>query len=212
MESLPTWFLPKKMLHNWSHTTPLDILDHLRACYQRWYCMIFWSFCQLPLYDDPQIFCWVNLHASQARVLPKTMVTHNWTNTFDSWTHDAWESWICRGGPLNVGWNCETTHSGQIIATSYDLGPPKRWFCKGNPVISRKSRLVKYDSIWPDSWFSLVGHLVERLLWISCRDVVCQHKWHVGWRSKHYIQHMMSSTPMFWPLWPRRGYFLQKRD
>ena len=116
------------------------------------------------------------------------------------------------GGPLNVGWNCETTHSGQIIATSYDLAPPKRWFSKGNPVISRKSRLVKYDSIWPDSWFSLVGHLVERLLWISCRDVVCQHKWHVGWRSKHYIQHMMSSTPMFWPLWPRRGYFLQKRD
>ena len=118
-------FLPKKMLHNWSHTTPLDILDHLRACYQRWYCMIVWSFCQLPLYDDPQIFCWVNLHASQGRVLPKTMVTHNWTNTFDSWTHDAWESWICRGGPLNVRWNCETTHSGQIIATSYDLGPPQ---------------------------------------------------------------------------------------
>ena len=140
----------KKMLNNWSHTTPLDILDHLRACYQRWYCMIFWSFCQLPLYDDPQIFCWVNLHASQVRVLPKTMVTHNWTNTFDSWTHDGWESWICE--PLKC-W-----------VKLFILGSRKRWFSKGNPVISGKSRLVKYDSIWPDSWFSLVGYLVERLL------------------------------------------------
>ena len=33
--------------------------------------------------------------------------------------------------------------SGQIIATSHDL-TPKWWFSKGNPLISGKSRLVKY--------------------------------------------------------------------
>ena len=27
---------------------------------------------------------------------------------------------------------------------------PKWWFSKGSPLISGKSRLVKYDSIWPD--------------------------------------------------------------
>ena len=27
---------------------------------------------------------------------------------------------------------------------------PKWWFSKGNPLISGKSRLVKYYSIWPD--------------------------------------------------------------
>ena len=38
--------------------------------------------------------------------------------------------------------------SGQIIATSHD---PKLWFTKVNHLISRKSRLMKYYSIWPDT-------------------------------------------------------------
>ena len=29
---------------------------------------------------------------------------------------------------------------------------PKWWFSQGNPLISGKSRLVKYYSIWPDTW------------------------------------------------------------
>ena len=41
------------------------------------------------------------------------------------------------------------TISGQIIATSHDL-TPNGGDCKGNPLISGKSRLVKYYSIWPD--------------------------------------------------------------
>ena len=36
--------------------------------------------------------------------------------------------------------------SGQIIATSHDL-TPKLWFSKGNPLISGKSRLVKYYNL-----------------------------------------------------------------
>ena len=40
--------------------------------------------------------------------------------------------------------------TGQIIATSHDLGPQKVAFWKGNPLISGKSRLVKYIIIWPD--------------------------------------------------------------
>ena len=40
-------------------------------------------------------------------------------------------------------------YSGQIIATSHDLGPQNVAFWKGNPIISGKS-LVKYDFIWPD--------------------------------------------------------------
>ena len=32
---------------------------------------------------------------------------------------------------------------------------PKWWFSKGNPLISGKSRLVKYYSICPDSWVVL---------------------------------------------------------
>ena len=38
-------------------------------------------------------------------------------------------------------------HSGQIIATSHDLGPQKVAFWKGNPLISGKSRLVKYYNL-----------------------------------------------------------------
>ena len=37
--------------------------------------------------------------------------------------------------------------SGQIIATSHDRFPPKWWFSKGNPLISGKSRLVKYYNL-----------------------------------------------------------------
>ena len=48
--------------------------------------------------------------------------------------------------------------SGQIIATSHELGPQKVAFWKGNPRlfqdISGKSRLVKYYSIWAD--YSLI--------------------------------------------------------
>ena len=40
-------------------------------------------------------------------------------------------------------------YSGQIIATSHDLGPQNVAFWKGNPIISGKS-LVKYYFIWPD--------------------------------------------------------------
>ena len=36
--------------------------------------------------------------------------------------------------------------SGQIIATSHDL-TLKWWFSKGNPLVSDKSRLVKYDNL-----------------------------------------------------------------
>ena len=40
--------------------------------------------------------------------------------------------------------------SGQIVAASHDLTPILLAFWKGNPLISGKSRLVKYYSIWPD--------------------------------------------------------------
>ena len=39
---------------------------------------------------------------------------------------------------------------GQIIATSHDLGTQKVAFRRGISLISGKSRLVKYDFIWPD--------------------------------------------------------------
>ena len=47
----------------------------------------------------------------------------------------------------------KSIHSGQIIATSHDLGPQKVAFRKGNPLISGKSRLVKYYSIWLDPFY-----------------------------------------------------------
>ena len=40
--------------------------------------------------------------------------------------------------------------SGQIIATSHDLTPNGGLVREMGPLISVKSRLVKYDSIWPD--------------------------------------------------------------
>ena len=45
------------------------------------------------------------------------------------------------------GNNGVTNHSGQIIATSHDLGPQKvaEGLRKGNPLISGKSSLVKYN-------------------------------------------------------------------
>ena len=44
--------------------------------------------------------------------------------------------------------------SRQIIATSHDL-TPKWWFSKGNPHISGKSRLVKYNNL--ARYFALKG-------------------------------------------------------
>ena len=47
---------------------------------------------------------------------------------------------------------------------------PKWWFSKGNPLISGKSRLVKYYSIWPESvgpWWDL-NSLGSYLLWGAC--------------------------------------------
>ena len=44
--------------------------------------------------------------------------------------------------PVNLLGCIEKTPSGQIIATSHDLGPQKVAFCKGNALISGKSRLV----------------------------------------------------------------------
>ena len=41
-----------------------------------------------------------------------------------------------------------------VIATSHHLGPQKLAFFQGNPIISGKSRLVKYYTvIWPDGIF-----------------------------------------------------------
>ena len=46
----------------------------------------------------------------------------------------------------------EHNKSGEIIATSPDLGPQKVAFWKGHPLISGKSRLVKYFNLarWMD--------------------------------------------------------------
>ena len=58
--------------------------------------------------------------------------------------------------------------SGQIIATSHDLGPQKVAFWKGNgTLISGKSRLVKYYSIWPDH----MGNDVKKLTHVGSRAV-----------------------------------------
>ena len=45
----------------------------------------------------------------------------------------------------------KTKHSGQIITISHDLTPKCSLVSKGNPLISGKSRLVKYYSIWPET-------------------------------------------------------------
>ena len=53
-----------------------------------------------------------------------------------------------------------------LVKLFHDLtrpGPQKRWFSKGNPLISRKSRLVKYQNLahlrlalFPNSPFELI--------------------------------------------------------
>ena len=48
--------------------------------------------------------------------------------------------------------------SGQIIATSHDLGSQKAAFGRETPKVSGKSRLVKYYSIWPDIWWMFKGY------------------------------------------------------
>ena len=54
-----------------------------------------------------------------------------------------------------AGRNCgvEKDLSGQIMATSDNLGPQKVAFSEGNRLIWGKSRLVKYHFIWPDRMF-----------------------------------------------------------
>ena len=46
-------------------------------------------------------------------------------------------------------------------------GPPKWWFSKGNPLISGKSRLVKYYSIWPDLMVNFQAGLLAGWLMIE---------------------------------------------
>ena len=60
-------------------------------------------------------------------------------------TTDVWM--LSRGG-LGIP-QITRIFSGQIIATSHDLTRPhpKRWFRKGNPLISGKSRLVFYYNL-----------------------------------------------------------------
>ena len=61
------------------------------------------------------------------------------------------------GGGTQIYFNhemCGGMPSGQIIATSHRSLTPKRWLRKGNgtPAMSGTSRLVKYYSIWPESF------------------------------------------------------------
>ena len=44
-------------------------------------------------------------------------------------------------------WTRTEDVSGQIIVTSHGRKPPKWWFSKGIPLISGKSRLVKYYNL-----------------------------------------------------------------
>ena len=61
--------------------------------------------------------------------------------------------------------------SGQIIATSHDLGPQKVAEERKSPAISGNSRLVKYYFIWPDvifslllmAWMGLAGKLIVEM-------------------------------------------------
>ena len=52
---------------------------------------------------------------------------------------------------FQMGWE-KTTNYIYFWSNYSDLTRPhpKWWFSKGNPLISGKSRLVKYYSIWPD--------------------------------------------------------------
>ena len=65
------------------------------------------------------------------------------------------------GDPGAVGAAKARLETGQIIATSHDLGPQKVAFWKGNPLISAKSRLVKYYNlarlVGPSSFFVQFG-------------------------------------------------------
>ena len=54
--------------------------------------------------------------------------------------------------------------SGQISSRPHTTEkPPKWWFSKGNPLISGKSRLVKYYSIWPESCKMLSSQKIKGL-------------------------------------------------
>ena len=56
--------------------------------------------------------------------------------------------------------------SGQIIATSHDLTRPhpKWWFSKGNPLISEKSRLVKYYNL---GRYHLMSLFYQEMTWTT---------------------------------------------
>ena len=64
------------------------------------------------------------------------------------------------------------------------LGPAKWWFSKGHPLISGKSRLVKYYSIWPESWFGpfkkkefdSASFEIQSLMF-GCNDLVTTQVW-----------------------------------
>ena len=61
--------------------------------------------------------------------------------------HDFFEVWkLARSVAMKGMKSCHFANglSGQIIATSHDLGPQKVAVWKGNPLISGKSRLVKH--------------------------------------------------------------------
>ena len=82
---------------------------------------------------------------------------------FYSWPWDlqVWQAqWEGSGGQF-----CTQTVSGQIIATSHDLGPQKVAFRKGHPLISGKIRLVKYYNLARNSWSGKPG----KIPWICLR-------------------------------------------
>ena len=54
---------------------------------------------------------------------------------------------------------------------------PTWWFNKGNPLISRKSRLLKYYSIWPES--IAIGSFPRIITRSPCYPLLPQ--WYEGW-------------------------------
>ena len=57
--------------------------------------------------------------------------------------------------------------SGQFITTSQEFSPQMVVKSKGNPLISGKSRLVKYYSIWPDGWVDFSGDVRGWVFWVD---------------------------------------------
>ena len=65
--------------------------------------------------------------------------------------------------------------SGQISSRPHTTKNPKWLFSKGNLLISGKSRLVKYYSIWPDVY-------------------IPRHTLYIGWWSQRFLLHVFIST------------------